>query len=116
MNSYSVYWFFSELKKPADLMGVIDIYNTASLCMIKANNADLRYAVSPRISRLFGATEKRFASMASAVPVKHVNNEVEGRQPLTGDSFIRPHLRHLAPYQPILPFEVFEANPLHCTL
>lgn len=110
MNIYSAYWFFSELKKPADLMGVIDVYNTASLCMIKANNADLRYAVSPRISRLFGATEKMFTSIAPAVPVKHVNNEVESRQPLTGDSFIRPHLRHLAPYQPILPFEVLSAR------
>ncbi|KAH9297500.1 hypothetical protein KI387_029182 [Taxus chinensis] len=29
---------------------------------------------------------------------------------LTGDSFIRPHLRELAPYQPILPFEVLSAR------
>ncbi|KAF2290986.1 hypothetical protein GH714_017865 [Hevea brasiliensis] len=44
--------------------------------------------------------------MASTLPVEHVN---EGQQRLTGDSFIRSHLRTLSPYQPILPFEVFEA-------
>ncbi|KAL0408644.1 UNVERIFIED_CONTAM: Histidinol-phosphate aminotransferase, chloroplastic [Sesamum radiatum] len=43
------------------------------------------------------------ASTSSAVPVK------EDGCSLTGDSFIRPHLRKLSPYQPILPFEVFEA-------
>jgi len=33
----------------------------------------------------------------------------------TGDSFIRQHLRKLAPYQPILPFEVcclFKFKPI----
>lgn len=34
--------------------------------------------------------------------------EAKGR--LTGDSFIRRHLRTLAPYQPILPFEVLSAR------
>ena len=38
--------------------------------------------------------------MASTVQVK-----------VTGDSFIRPHLLKLSPYQPILPFEVISANP-----
>ncbi|TQD77715.1 hypothetical protein C1H46_036739 [Malus baccata] len=43
--------------------------------------------------------------MASTIPVQHkpVN---DGQQRLTGDSFIRPHLRNLSPYQPILPFEI----------
>ncbi|KAF2290995.1 hypothetical protein GH714_018089 [Hevea brasiliensis] len=45
--------------------------------------------------------------MASTLPVEHVN---EGQQRLTGDSFIRSHLRTLSPYQPILPFEVLSAN------
>lgn len=46
--------------------------------------------------------------MASTTPVqKQVN---EGQQRLTGDSFIRPHLRNLSPYQPILPFEVFQSE------
>lgn len=47
--------------------------------------------------------------MASTIPVqqKEVN---DGQQRLTGDSFIRPHLRNLSPYQPILPFEVLSTR------
>ncbi|CAN6719760.1 unnamed protein product [Malus baccata var. baccata] len=47
--------------------------------------------------------------MASTIPVQHkpVN---DGQQRLTGDSFIRPHLRNLSPYQPILPFEVLSTR------
>ncbi|KAK9162117.1 hypothetical protein Syun_003019 [Stephania yunnanensis] len=44
---------------------------------------------------------------SSAVPVKAVE---EGEERVTGDSFIRPHLRKLSPYQPILPFEVLSAR------
>ncbi|XP_039027616.1 histidinol-phosphate aminotransferase, chloroplastic-like [Hibiscus syriacus] len=40
------------------------------------------------------------SSSLSTVPVEPVN------QKLSGDFFIRPHLRKLPPYQPILPFEV----------
>lgn len=46
-------------------------------------------------------------AMASTVPVEQVNN---GPLQVTGDSFIREHLRKLAPYQPILPFEVLSAR------
>lgn len=45
--------------------------------------------------------------MASAVDVQHLS---EANQQLTGDSFIRPHLRKLSPYQPILPFEVLSTR------
>ncbi|KAM1514619.1 hypothetical protein COP2_014084 [Malus domestica] len=47
--------------------------------------------------------------MASTIPVQHkpVN---DGQQRLTGDSFIRPHLRNLSPYQPIFPFEVLSTR------
>lgn len=41
--------------------------------------------------------------MASTVDAEHMT---ESKQRLTGDKFIRPHLRKLSPYQPILPFEV----------
>ncbi|KAL2233589.1 UNVERIFIED_CONTAM: Histidinol-phosphate aminotransferase, chloroplastic [Sesamum indicum] len=44
------------------------------------------------------------ASTSSSVPVK------EDDCSLTGDSFIRPHLRKLSPYQPILPFEVLSTR------
>ncbi|GMN60611.1 hypothetical protein TIFTF001_029713 [Ficus carica] len=46
-------------------------------------------------------------AMSSIFPVEQQLND--GQQWLTGDSFIRTHLRKLSPYQPILPFEVFEA-------
>lgn len=46
-------------------------------------------------------------AMASTVPVEQVSN---GPVQVTGDSFIREHLRKLAPYQPILPFEVLSAR------
>lgn len=46
-------------------------------------------------------------SVAFTMAVEHVN---EGQQQLTGDSFIRPHLRKLSPYQPILPFEVLSTR------
>ncbi|KAJ0083988.1 hypothetical protein Patl1_30382 [Pistacia atlantica] len=42
--------------------------------------------------------------MASSMPLDQQVNQ--GQQSLTGDSFIRQHLRKLSPYQPILPFEV----------
>ncbi|KAL1807522.1 hypothetical protein ACET3Z_024512 [Daucus carota] len=45
--------------------------------------------------------------MASAAPL---NNVKEEQQRLTGDSFIRPHLRKLSPYQSILPFEVLSTH------
>ncbi|XP_028797518.1 histidinol-phosphate aminotransferase, chloroplastic-like isoform X2 [Neltuma alba] len=41
--------------------------------------------------------------MASTIPVEKVNK-------LTGDTFIREHLRKLSPYQPILPFEVLSSR------
>jgi hypothetical protein len=42
---------------------------------------------------------------ASISPAAPVTDE----KPMTGDSFIRPHSRELAAYQPILPFEVLSA-------
>ncbi|XP_071935155.1 histidinol-phosphate aminotransferase, chloroplastic-like isoform X3 [Coffea arabica] len=51
---------------------------------------------------------------SSTVPAAAVNEKDDGEQleclsKVSGDSFIRSHLRKLKPYQPILPFEVFEA-------
>ncbi|XP_010244883.1 PREDICTED: histidinol-phosphate aminotransferase, chloroplastic isoform X2 [Nelumbo nucifera] len=45
-------------------------------------------------------------STGSSIPVKHKPSQ----QRLAGDDFIRPHLRKLSPYQPILPFEVLSAH------
>ncbi|KAF8376968.1 hypothetical protein HHK36_030339 [Tetracentron sinense] len=80
-------------------MGVLDVYSASSLCMIETHRS-LRFVVSLRPSCSFEGNRRW--GMASTIPVKHVN---EGNEKLTGDSFIRPHLRKLSPYQPILPFE-----------
>ena len=50
---------------------------------------------------------------SSTVPAAAVNEKDDGEQleclsKVSGDSFIRSHLRKLKPYQPILPFEVTE--------
>ncbi|KAH8490013.1 hypothetical protein H0E87_022514 [Populus deltoides] len=87
-------------------MGVIDIYNTASsLCLIKSNNNFHQALVPQRPTCSFqrNGNHRRVVAMTSTVPVEHVN---EGQQNVTGDSFIRFHLRKLSPYQSILPFEV----------
>ncbi|KVH88106.1 hypothetical protein Ccrd_024507 [Cynara cardunculus var. scolymus] len=83
-------------------MGVINVYNGSSLCMIICNNG---FSFSPSLDKAscaFPRNQRKFSCMASSrAAVKE-----EGKQQLTGDSFIRPHLRELSPYQPILPFEV----------
>ncbi|XP_062222242.1 histidinol-phosphate aminotransferase, chloroplastic-like [Phragmites australis] len=49
--------------------------------------------------------------VASAAPVEEpAAAAAETKRRPTGDSFIRLHLRTLAPYQPILPFEVLSAR------
>lgn len=91
-------------------MGVIDIYNTASsLCLIKSNNSLHQALVSQRPTCSFqrNGNHRRVVAMTSTVPVEHVN---EGQQNVTGDSFIRFHLRKLSPYQSILPFEILSAQ------
>ncbi|CAI0440855.1 unnamed protein product [Linum tenue] len=47
------------------------------------------------------------AMAASTIPAENVN---EDKQRVTGESFIRSHLKKLSPYQPILPFEVLSAR------
>ncbi|KAK6939777.1 hypothetical protein RJ641_029308 [Dillenia turbinata] len=78
-------------------MGVLDIYNASATCMV--SKSKIR-------SRSFEGNQRRVISMASSVPVKQVYEGQQQQQRLTGDSFIRPHLRNLSPYQAILPFEV----------
>ncbi|KAJ4840735.1 hypothetical protein Tsubulata_032475 [Turnera subulata] len=88
-------------------MGVVDIYNSATLSLIKPSNNLHQAAVAQSPICLFQRNkQRRVISMASTVTVEHVN---DGQERVTGDSFIRSHLRKLSPYQPILPFEVIEA-------
>ncbi|KAF9670649.1 hypothetical protein SADUNF_Sadunf13G0090800 [Salix dunnii] len=91
-------------------MGVIDIYNTASsLCLIKSNNYPHQALVPQRPTCSFqrNSNQRRVVAMTSSVPVEHVK---EVQQNVTGDSFIRSHLRKLSPYQSILPFEILSAQ------
>ncbi|KAF5725626.1 histidinol-phosphate aminotransferase chloroplastic-like [Tripterygium wilfordii] len=81
-------------------MGVIDICNP-SLFFIKSNGNRHQSLVS------FEGKQRTVISMASTMPLEHVN---QYEPKLKGDSFIRPHLRKLSPYQPILPFEVLSAQ------
>lgn len=86
-------------------MGVIDICR-GSTCLIKPQNK-LAFAHLDRLNCCsFERNQKSswVSCMASTVPLNDVKQE--HKQHLTGDSFIRPHLRKLSPYQPILPFEV----------
>lgn len=87
-------------------MGVIDIYNSSSLCILKSNTT-----LVPNVPRFsYEESRRRVVAMSSTVPLQQ---NVNGGQPtLSGDSFIRPHLRKLSPYQPILPFEVIMKIPL----
>ncbi|KAK4399754.1 Histidinol-phosphate aminotransferase, chloroplastic [Sesamum angolense] len=83
-------------------MGVTDFFcNTSSLCLHRPQ-------LSPDCFGLRGSRTTFMpppaASTSSTVPVK------EDACSLTGDSFIRPHLRKLSPYQPILPFEVLSTR------
>ncbi|KAJ4808912.1 Histidinol-phosphate aminotransferase [Rhynchospora pubera] len=48
--------------------------------------------------------------MASALPVEQREEQEVKTEKIKGDSFIRPHLRKLSPYQPILPFEVLSTR------
>lgn len=96
--------YFLCLKTGQISMGVIDLYTSPSLCLIKTTK------IIHRPNWAAKGNNKRVVSMASTIPVEQRVNG--GQQRLTGDSFIRPHLRKLSPYQPILPFEVlFNCNP-----
>lgn len=79
-------------------MGVTELYNSTPFC----TNLQ-QVGLAPRPSSSFEGYQRKFVAMASTIPVEQVNT---GSLQVTGDSFIRQHLRKLAPYQPILPFEV----------
>ncbi|XP_022932612.1 histidinol-phosphate aminotransferase, chloroplastic-like [Cucurbita moschata] len=85
-------------------MGVIDISNTYCLTKVKAS---LPGPEALRLNCSVASRRKGAVSMTSQIPVEQVP---KSQQRLTGDSFIRPHLRKLSPYQPILPFEVLSTR------
>ncbi|KAK3034145.1 hypothetical protein RJ639_033488 [Escallonia herrerae] len=93
-------------------MVAVDVYHGSSLSMIKS----LRFVPSngPKNPSLQANHCKFTYCMASTVPAKRAVKDGAQvplqEQVLTGDSFIRPHLRKLSPYQPILPFEVLSTR------
>ncbi|TXG53139.1 hypothetical protein EZV62_022308 [Acer yangbiense] len=89
-------------------MGVIDIYNTSSLCLPKCNTSFHQFLVPHRLDCSFQGNRRRVLAMTSTIPSEQ--NVNQGQQSLTGDSFIRQHLRNLSPYQSILPFEVLSTK------
>ncbi|KAK2659257.1 hypothetical protein Ddye_005790 [Dipteronia dyeriana] len=89
-------------------MGVIDIYNTSSLCLPKCNTSFHQFLVPHRHGCSFQGNRRRVLAMTSTIPAEQ--NVNQGQQSLTGDSFIRQHLRNLSPYQSILPFEVLSTK------
>ncbi|KQK00968.1 histidinol-phosphate aminotransferase, chloroplastic [Brachypodium distachyon] len=84
-------------------------------CVIRARTRNPSPAV-PRFTgerrRLRQSATVSFRPMASAAPVEEpaAAAVAETKPRPSGDSFIRHHLRSLAPYQPILPFEVLSAR------
>ncbi|KAK7315485.1 hypothetical protein VNO77_34035 [Canavalia gladiata] len=101
---------FFPLRFLVFLMGVIDFQNSAALCLVKSNtNLKQQSALLTKpICSFERWNQRKFVAMASStIPVEQVNN---GPLQVTGDSFIRDHLRKLSPYQPILPFEVLSAR------
>ncbi|KAL6567756.1 hypothetical protein OROGR_001424 [Orobanche gracilis] len=90
-------------------MGVIDLFCQSSSCFVDGRKHDLscNFEGKPRRDTITFITPP--ASASSAVHVKE-ECRLGGGCSLTGDSFIRPHLRKLSPYQPILPFEVLSTR------
>lgn len=93
-------------------MGVIELFcKPSSLCV----DRPIASPSCASIQRNLGRTKITFmtppasSSSSAAVSVTE-DSPKEGGVKLTGDSFIRPHLRQLSPYQPILPFEVLSTR------
>ncbi|KAJ7969706.1 histidinol-phosphate aminotransferase, chloroplastic-like [Quillaja saponaria] len=88
-------------------MGVIDLCNSTAFALVKSNTSQQQSVLTLRPSCSFEGNRGKVVVKASTIPVEQVNNS---QQQLTGDSFIRAHLRKLSPYQPILPFEVLSSR------
>ncbi|CAN0891212.1 Histidinol-phosphate aminotransferase, chloroplastic [Linum grandiflorum] len=90
-------------------MSVVGITKIASFSLItQQTNPDSVFVPSSTTSVLQLKKRTRTISMAaSSIPAENVNDD---KQRVTGESFIRSHLKTMSPYQPILPFEVLSAR------
>ncbi|KAI8534088.1 hypothetical protein RHMOL_Rhmol10G0061100 [Rhododendron molle] len=100
------------LSQHCRFMGAVGFHSSSSsVCPIKSSGGVTRCSASfssrPSCFPFDLNQGRRVNCMASPIPVQEMKEE--GQLRLTGDSFIRPHLRKLSPYHPILPFEVSEA-------
>ncbi|KAK4481864.1 hypothetical protein RD792_012775 [Penstemon davidsonii] len=87
-------------------MGVIDLFcNSSSLCIDRPKPSS--NCNSLRRSRI--TFMPPLAASSAAMSIEEESQQ-ESSSSLTGDSFIRPHLRKLSAYQPILPFEVLSTR------
>ncbi|XP_044483474.1 histidinol-phosphate aminotransferase, chloroplastic-like isoform X1 [Mangifera indica] len=86
-------------------MGVI---GTSSLCSLKCNTSFHQFVLPKKPHLSFEGNKRRLVTMASTTSLEQQVNQ--GQQSLTGDTFIRQHLRKLSPYQLILPFEVLSSQ------
>ncbi|KAL0304960.1 UNVERIFIED_CONTAM: Histidinol-phosphate aminotransferase, chloroplastic [Sesamum calycinum] len=93
------------------VMGVIDFFcNTSSLCVDRPKLTPGFCSLEGKLARgRITSMKPPGSSSAASVPVTEETQQECGAS-LTGDSFIRPHLRKLSPYQPILPFEVLSTR------
>lgn len=84
------------------LMGVIDVQGISSFSIhcSESNLRKSRALKKPFCSFVRKDTSRVYCVQASSETV------YEHKNLIMGDSFIRPHLRQLSAYQPILPFEV----------
>ncbi|KAL7132968.1 hypothetical protein ABFS83_12G110600 [Erythranthe nasuta] len=93
-------------------MGVIDLFGKSSSLCVERPKPSINccsFEGKPRRSKSTFMVPPASSSSAAAVPVKE-DGQQESVRSLTGDSFIRPHLRQLSAYQPILPFEVLSTR------
>lgn len=96
-------------------MGVIVINANPSMCLIKTSSITSSISTNHGVNSLGwsttnGGRKKSIVAMTSTLPTVHSVEppvtELPQQVRLTGDSFIRPHLKKLSPYQAIFPFEV----------
>ncbi|GER54866.1 histidinol-phosphate aminotransferase [Striga asiatica] len=90
-------------------MGVVSLFCQSSTCFMDRRNLNPSCELQGNFRRGQIAFMTPPASSAAAVPAKEESQQEHGGA-LSGDSFIRPHLRKLSPYQPILPFEVLSTR------
>lgn len=84
-------------------MGVINVQGSPSFSIHRseaANQRKSRLLKKPFCS--FGKSTARVYCVQASSPAVDESNSTT----IMGDSFLRPHLRQLSAYQPILPFEV----------